>query len=471
MRHMKKAVLFGASKMGEIAYEKLKGTYDIIYFADNDKTKWGETLKGKKIVEPETLISLREYSEIIITSRYDVSIAKQLIEMNIKRFGVLQLNFDDVKFYNYSMVDESDKEKIALVMNNNSGSNTYALYKNMPEEIKNKYEVSLVNLSDRKDSYYLDLIQSKMIVRTHYEDFYYDNSQINIQLWHGFPIKGLSYMNKYVSKTIRNQNHEEWSQLNAIASYSTTYNTLINACYGADESKYVITGMPRNDLLFTSDGKQNLSKILGFNISSKKVILYMPTFRHSVYGEVNGNANKFNIFDIDELNEISLDDFLEKLDAIMIFKFHPLQIKEAIKVIKEKKLRNIFIIEDNNLVENDLDFYEVVNSADILITDYSSIYFDYLLLDRPIIFTPLDVDEYEKNRGFLLEPLDFWLPGPKCKDFNELKREIEKSLTDGGYYKKEERKIIRDIVHRYKDANSSRRVWELIENLMSNDIS
>lgn len=466
---MKKVVLFGASKMGEIAYERLKYRYDIICFTDNDKAKWGKTLKGIKIIEPGKLIPLSEDSEIIIASRYDVSIAKQLIEMNIKRFGVLQLNFDDVKFYNYNMIKKSDKEKIALVMNNNSGSNTYALYKNIPEEINNKYEVSLVNLNERKSSYYLDLIRSKMIVRTHCEDFYYDNSQINIQLWHGFPLKGLCYMNKYTNQIVKDKKHKQWANTSAIASYSQTYSTLINACYGLKENKYEITGMPRNDLLLTSNGRQNLSNVLGIDIGNKKVILYMPTYRHSIYGEINGNAGEFNVFEVDKINEATLDDFLEKLGVIMIFKFHPLQIREAAKVIKEKKLKNIFVIEDNNLVENDLDFYEIVNAADILITDYSSIYFDYLLLDRPIVFTPLDFEEYEKNRGFLLEPLDFWLPGPKCKNFNELKMEIEKSLTDGEYYKKE-RKIIRDIVHRYKDANSSKRVWKLIENLMSDDI-
>lgn len=462
-------ILFGASKMGEIAYEKLKDTYDIIYFTDNDKAKWGKSLKNIKIIEPEKLISLREYCEIIITSRYDVFIAKQLIEMNIKSFGVLQLNFDDVKFYNYNMVDESDKEKIALVMNNNSGSNTYALYKNMPKEIKNKYEVSLVNLSDRKDSYYLDLIQSKMIVRTHYEDFYYDNSQINIQLWHGFPLKGLGYMNKYTNQIVKDKNHKQWANTSAIASYSQTYSTLINACYALKENKYKITGMPRNDLLLTSNGRQNLSNVLDVDIENKKVILYMPTYRHSIYGDINGNAGEFNIFDVDEINEATLDNFLEKLGAIMIFKFHPLQIREAVKAIEKKKLKNIFVVEDNILIEKDLDFYEIANAADILITDYSSIYFDYLLLDRPIIFTPLDIEEYEENRGFLLEPLDFWAPGPKCKNFNELKVEIKKSLVDDEYYK-EERKIIRDIVHRYKDANSGERVWKLIETLMSDDI-
>jgi len=466
---MKKVVLFGASKMGEIAYKKLKDKYEIIAFVDNDKNKWGKKLKNIEIVEPNKLLLLKDYVEIIITSAYDICIAEQLMEMNIKKFGVLKLNDDDVKFYDYSVTEKNNKEKIVLLMNNYSGSNTYALYKNVPKEILDKYDISLININDRKNSYYLDLIKSKMIVTTHYKFFYFDSSKLYVQLWHGFPIKGVSYMNKYVTKAIRERNHKEWSQSAAIASYSRTYNTIINACFGVDVDKYVITGMPRNDLLLTSDGKRNLSNMLEIDIDNKKVILYMPTFRHSVYGEINGDVNKFNVFEIDGVSFKSLDDYLEKSGLILIFKFHPLETKEVVKEIKENKLRNIFVIEDQDLIKKDLDFYEIVNSADILITDYSSIYFDYLLLDRPIIFTLLDIDEYKKNRGFLLEPLDFWMPGPKCNSLEQLKIEIIKSLEDDKYYK-EQRKTIRDIVHRYKDANSSERVWTLIDNLMSKTI-
>ncbi len=66
-------------------------------------------------------------------------------------------------------------------------------------------------------------------------------------------------------------------------------------------------------------------------------------------------------------------------------------------ILQTKKTDNLHILEDNYLRDKRLDLYEVVNAADLLITDYSSIYFDYLLLDRPIIFTPLDLEEYRKK--------------------------------------------------------------------------
>ena len=95
-----------------------------------------------------------------------------------------------------------------------------------------------------RTSYYLDLIKSKMIVTTHYK-FLFLIAQIICSIMAWFPIKGVSYMNKYATKAIRERNHKEWSQSAAITSYSRTYNTIINACFGVDVNKYVITGMPK----------------------------------------------------------------------------------------------------------------------------------------------------------------------------------------------------------------------------------
>ena len=75
------------------------------------------------------------------------------------------------------------------------------------------------------------------------------------------------------------------------------------------------------------------------------------------------------------------------------------------------------------------------------------------------------MEEYEKDRGFLVEPYDFWAPGQKCYNLEQLTEEITKCLNDDNYYKKE-REAICNIVHHYKDANSSKRVWKLIDELM-----
>ena len=113
-----------------------------------------------------------------------------------------------------------------------------------------------------------------------------------------------------------------------------------------------------------------------------------------------------------------------------------------------------------------MDLYKIINAVDLLITDYSSIYFDFLLLDRPIIFTPMDLDEYRSNPGLLLEPYEFWTPGYKCLNQSDLQEKILLELRDGGSYGKE-RSVIKNIVHKYQDAYSTKRVLDLIHEIMS----
>lgn len=461
---MKKIILFGASSMGKTAYKKLHDEYKIVYYVDNDNKKWGNKLCDIEIISPARLLSLKDNNEVVITSQYDVAIANQLIEMGIKKFGVFNGDLNKIDFFDYSKIDSINKKnnKIALIMSNNSGSNTYALYKMVPSEINKKYEIVLINENSKDNNYYLDLFESRLVAHTHSN--YFSDEQLNIQLWHGFPLKTLSFMSKFPN-SVKIQNNLHWNKLDAIVSYSQTYSTFINACYGVNGDKYVITGMPRNDLLLNSNGKKLLSEVLDVDLIGKKIVFYMPTFRKTIYGQENGVADKFNILNVDDFDYKDFDNFLRKNNILLILKYHPFHVEQAKDFLANKKVNNLYILEDNHLRDEEIDLYEVLNAADLLITDYSSIYFDYLLLERPIIFTPLDLEEYEKNRGFLLEPYDFWAPGPKCYTYGQLTEEIIKCLNDVSYYKIE-RETICNIVHHYKDANSSERVWDLIDNLM-----
>lgn len=117
------------------------------------------------------------------------------------------------------------------------------------------------------------------------------------------------------------------------------------------------------------------------------------------------------------------------------------------------------------LASKGVDLYEVLGATDLLITDYSSVYFDYLLLDKPIIFTPVDYKEYEENRGFLLSPYEEWTPGPKAITQKSLQMKIEEELKNKNQYQKMRRNI-KGRVHQYQDAKSIQRVWDLIERVL-----
>lgn len=90
----KDIILFGASKMGEIAYIMLKDKYNIIYYCDNDKTKMDKYINGIKIISVSELMQINNKTKIIISSDYYREISKQLTEMGINNFEIFSLNIN-----------------------------------------------------------------------------------------------------------------------------------------------------------------------------------------------------------------------------------------------------------------------------------------------------------------------------------------------------------------------------------------
>jgi len=356
-------------------------------------------------------------------------------------------------------------KNITLVNTNYSGSNSYAMFKLMPEHIKDKYFIEKMDQNNNND--FINTIASSDVVvvtegNYHFNKNIINKNQIVIDLWHGFPLKAMGYIDK--GEVYKSQIDKVWNNVNYIGSYSELFNILMNKCINTDPDKYVVLGAPRNDLLFTSNGREILSGIIGKNLKNKNILFYMPTYRHAVRGNRNdGNKSWNNYFGFDSFDEKKFKKFLVDNHIELVLKLHPAD--EAVIINKLDISSNVSLVTNNMLRQNDVDLYEILNSCDLLITDYSSVYFDLLLLDKPMIFTPTDLKEYEDSRGFLLEPYDFWTPGPKCLNQESLEDEIIKSLSDKNYYKTE-RETIRNKVHYYKDGNSSKRTWEFIHSLL-----
>ncbi|NSW90067.1 MAG: CDP-glycerol glycerophosphotransferase family protein [Firmicutes bacterium] len=355
---------------------------------------------------------------------------------------------------------------ITLVNTNYSGSNNIAMYKLIPEKIKDKYYVELVN-QDNSYSFFYKIITSNVVITTegnyHFNKELFNRKQLVIDLWHGFPIKSMGYVDK--GEKFKDNIEKIWTNIDYIASYSKLFNEIMNQCIQVEKNKYKILGAPRNDFLFVTNGRENLSNLLQIDLINKNIVLYVPTYRYTARGNrEDGNRKWNNYFGFESFDNKGFSQFLQMNNIVLILKLHPAEEHIVIDSLKESK--NIRIITNNMLFEKQLDLYEVLNGCDVLITDYSSIYFDFLLLDRPIIFTPVDLIEYRKNRGFLLEPYEDWTPGPKCLRQVELEKEIINCLANTNYYQ-DKRKIVLDKVHEFKDGFSTKRTWEFIDNCLS----
>jgi len=466
---MEKIWLFGASTKGKEALAQLQDHYAIQGFLDNDPQKQGGRFLGHPVIALESLPAQQHSDHVVICSQYVFEIMRQLLNFGLREFSVFELPHGTNKAPNNGLVDcrfpESgcavDEESLALFVHNASGSNTHALAKlgnlDADWQVKCAYE-------GRNDAeWYQMYMTSRNFVCTH--DLVVPDDRMAIQLWHGFPLKGLNYMSRFQTDHHRRLHQKYWNHYKGIASYSATYSSLMNACFGGAIEQYTITGMPRNDFLFCSDGQQFFEQVTGRSAADRRLIAYMPTFRTTAFGQVNG-GEKSSLFDFPDFDLDTLIDFLNRNQFTMLLKMHPYEVCGAHAMQKMSESEAFCIVTDDMLAAAQVDFYEMLNAVDLLITDYSSIYFDYLLLDRPIIFTPTDLDQYAETRGFLMEPYDFWAPGAKCLRQAEMQHAIEHNLAHSDAYSGE-RDRVTSIVHHFRDGNSSGRVATMIRESLS----
>ncbi len=163
-----------------------------------------------------------------------------------------------------------------------------------------------------------------------------------------------------------------------------------------DESKVVALGFPRNDVL-TAPPKDLRGY---FNTEFKKIIVWYPTYRqHKNGGNTTGSKNALPILHDTEA-AIELNAVAKSHDTLIVMKPH---FAQDISYIKDFDLSNIRFIGDDFFVKNGISSYEFIAACDALITDYSSVYYDYLLCDNPVALAWEDINEYRENPGFAVD--------------------------------------------------------------------
>jgi len=226
-----------------------------------------------------------------------------------------------------------------------------------------------------------------------------------------------------------------------LASSKEVKKTLISAFLNKNVK---ITGYPRNDILFNRklaffDYKRE------FELNKyKKVLLYAPTWRDNYTG-IKPFSNK---------GLAKLNSYLSKNNYLLLVKKHPAGKKISIP-------KNLCNIRDITFRVGDIQ--ELLIFTNILITDYSSVFFDFVLLDRPIIYYPYDYEEYLENcRGMYY---DYYkeIPGPFAKNEKKLLyliKTVDKWFNDEAYQTKY--KKFKNRFNYYQDGKSCERVYNLI---------
>lgn len=432
-------------------------------------------ITSTEIVQIDYFINESKYSKFDIIIPYDINyinVTRKLAKYQIKKCYILVpynsifelIEIDDELLR--GLKNEDYKRTITLNQFNSADANVYALIKYMPNEYKAKYKLNIIKgreVFEISNIVIVPLISN--ITISGFNTFVnYPKYTYNIDVGHGSVImKNCGIMDKkYKNFAFTPQEYQKIDKV-FIAS---KMNMIIQSAFSAiPENKYEITGNPRTDTLLLANGRKNLEILLGKSIGGKKIVFNMPTFHiHENSGIING-TNFNDSFKINEFNYDKFNKFLIENNIICISKVHHAEERVITEKVKNKKLDNLIFISNKDLEEKNLDLYEILNCADGLITDYSSIYGDFLFMSKPIVFINADIEEYRKERGLSLEPYDFWTAGPKVKIQEDLENELLKSLLDEDYYKKK-REELRDVFYKFKDSNSTLRVWNHIDKVV-----
>ena len=247
-----------------------------------------------------------------------------------------------------------------------------------------------------------------------------------LQIWHG-PGAGKKFGNQ-IKRQYPIQNYDY------VICNAEYWKESYKEAFGVSEDHIIVTGLPRMDELVDDECIEK--KVNHFyskypQCKDKKLYFYAPTFRGNIIDGLIMESMDFNLVDLED-------------DEMILCKYHPL--------MKDVDIQNDKVI---NVTRENL--YELMFVSDVLISDYSSVIFDYTLLNKPMIGFVQDYEKYKETIGF---NIDFYnqFPGPICTNEKELNTVLDHPIyIDTTFQSK---------YVKYKDGKNTQRVVELIEQIM-----
>ena len=274
-----------------------------------------------------------------------------------------------------------------------------------------------------------------------------------IQLWHGYGGKDCKWYKKdntlvSIVKSIifDDRKHACWMVPSeyAIESLKRNFDVEKKQCY--------LTGSPRNDYIKNPRDSKILTNLKEKYPNCKKIIAYMPTHR---------NFGRREEVTITDANFSSINDFCMSHHYLFFFKPH----FHEMKFYRENNLSfsNIEIADTESCPEY-ADLYSYLGHFDMLISDYSSVIYDFLCTEKPVILFPYDLEEYKKTDGVPKAYLDDPC-GPMCFTWQEVFDCILRMDESDEWKGARERN--RQMIHLYNDGRNCERVYSTVLQLIN----
>lgn len=292
------------------------------------------------------------------------------------------------------------------------------LFTNMRELAQKLFPENVRILSGGVSAYFYQMTAKYIFVEQNGYRWICKNNkrQTVVQLWHGVPIKKVGNKNNRQNYYIYN---EVYTKVLAPSEYCWK---IMQECFDYTDDRKLICPYPRAEALKRSDF------IRKNKFDYEKIILWMPTYR-TAYFE-HGKKAKIEFPILSDKNIGILDEFLREKGWCLIIKPHVLQQKLA---FFKKKYSNIRVLNNTQLYEKEILLYELIGASDCLISDYSSVVFEYLLTGNPMIFTKDDYSDYKERRGFLDETVFENLPGEKVESLEQLIEKLTNVFEKDAY--------------------------------------
>jgi CDP-glycerol glycerophosphotransferase (TagB/SpsB family) len=364
------------------------------------------------------------------TKRFLAKTQKKILRTSINKYVKLPLNENYVFFDSFSGLGILDSPR--AIFKNLIARDEFKDYKfvwtvndakiakrNLSEFAKNP-NVIFVKRHSKKYAKYLST--AKYLVSNSSVPMYFGKrpEQVYINTWHGVPLKVMGY--ERIGQRVNSTENIARNFLNAthvIGANHFTAERMFKKAYMLDgiyNGKLVDESLPRTDTTKTFTREQSLAKLASFGIKTdKKIVVYAPTWKGKLYNSVN--------IDLTDLKEAvrTLKERINSDEYEVFLRVHYF-IYRAISMDKElSKICIPFTVDTN----------ELLPAVDILISDYSSIFFDFLSTKKPILFYVPDLADYSENRGLYIS-LDE-LPGPVSENLEDIAdyiNNIEKVKAD-----------------------------------------
>ena len=287
-------------------------------------------------------------------------------------------------------------------------------------------------------------------------------NQIFVNLWHGSGIKAHDFYEHNLDPRHVKKLTNFFDKIDLMCVHSLDDRFKLSAMLRYDLRKCYVTGQARLDCVKTSNGKEKLVQLFGDQMQRfEHFIFFAPSFR----ANMSTHSGKFcsdNIFRLDDYDDEAFKSFLAKHKTALIYKLHP--IEQTAFQGRDFKLNDYcYELTDNMLFDADIRYDEILNAFDLMVSDYSSIAYDFLVLDRPLIYLIPDYEEYKQSKGFVFQNIDFFMPGPKVYCFADMLKALDEGINHPDMYSRERFNVIQQRFD-FTDARSAERCLSTILN-------